>query len=281
MQPLIRSSLDFEFFPSYESDTLTSSLHPMMSSYDPDSSNLGDESLEHPRLQSISFEDGLQPSHLRSGRQGRNGSFCQNFNHKPIFEASRCQDTGSSILPEVRNHSTPRRVSAESNYSNSIDHLSVPSSQYENLSFVSDLLAGEYSTPGGSSSRSGQDRVLEENLNSAAQYVYELTDGGSRPTSRSSSIRATDFSMSSASESTNNSSSISVSISGENKTIRPNLDPKSTLSQRVNAGFPTECPHFVNRDIHPSVSSASLDDITLSMDLGQLDLNNSGSNGEN
>ncbi|KAM7537099.1 hypothetical protein Aperf_G00000069447 [Anoplocephala perfoliata] len=278
MQPLIRSPFDFEVFPSYENDTLTNPLHSTMSRYDPDSSNLGDESVEQPRLQNISFEAGLQSGHLRNGRQGRNDPFYQNFNHKTIFEAGRRQDSESSLLAEVRNRSTPRRVSAENSYSNSIGHLNVPSSHYGSLSFGSNLPAGEYSTPGGSSSRSGQDRVLEENLNSAAQYVYELTDGGSRPTSRSSSTRATDFSISSGSGSATNSSSISVPISGENKTPRPNLDPKSTSCQRINAGFPTECPQFVNRDVLPPVSSAALDDVSLSMNLGQLDLNNSGSN---
>lgn len=273
--PLIRSAPDYELFSAYDNEQLNTSLRSTVGRYDQEirSPSLRDDSLEQPRLQNTTFDTGLHTGYLRNMRQGRNDSLFQSFNHKNIFEASRRSNIESSILAEVQNHSTPlQRISSENNYSSSLNHLNASPVHCSNLTFGSDLSADEFTTPGGgSSSKSGQDRELEENMMQLQQTVFELTDGGSRPTSRSSSLRATDFS--SASESLTSSAPVEL------KAPRLNKDLKTPMSPRSNVDSIPERPHFTNRNIPPPVSSAAVDDISTS--FGQLDLNNSGNNGEN
>ncbi|VUZ48754.1 unnamed protein product [Hymenolepis diminuta] len=270
--PLIRSAPDYELFSAYDNEQLNTSLRSTVGRYDQEvrSPSLRDDSLEQPRLQNTTFDTGLHTGYLRNIRQGRNDSLFQSFNHKNIFEASRRSNIESSILAEVQNHSTPlQRISSENNYSSSLNHLNASPVHCSNLTFGSDLSADEFTTPGGgSSSKSGQDRELEENMMQLQQTVFELTDGGSRPTSRSSSLRATDFS--SASESLTSSAPVEL------KASRLNKDLKTPMSPRSNVDSLPERPHFTNRNIPPPVSSAAVDDISTS--FGQLDLNNSGNN---
>ncbi|VDN98449.1 unnamed protein product [Rodentolepis nana] len=267
--PLIRSAPDYELFFAYGNDQPSTSLRSTVGRYEQEirSTSLRDDSLEQPRLQNTTFDSGLHNGYLRNIRQVRNDSLFQGFNHKNIFEASRRSNAESSILAEVQNHSTPlQRMSSESNYSNSLNHVNISPVHCSNLNFGSDLSGEGYTTPvGGSSSRSGQDRELEENMMQLQQSVFELTDGGSRPTSRSSSLRATDYS--SVSESLTSSSPVELKA-------RLNSDPKASTSSQSNVDALPGLNHLTNRNIPPPSLASAVDNISTS--FGQLDLNNSG-----
>nr|CDS32532.1 growth factor receptor bound protein [Hymenolepis microstoma] len=269
--PLIRSAPDYELFSAYGNDQLSTSLRSTVGRYDHEirSTSLRDDSLEQPRLQNATFDNGLHSGYLRNIRQGRNDSLFQSFNHKNIFETGRRSNAESSILAEVQNHSTPlQRMSSENSYSNSLNHINTSPAHCNNLNFGSDLSGEGFTTPGGgSSTKSGQDRELEENMMQLQQTVFELTDGGSRPTSRSSSLRATDFSSA--------SDSLTSSVPVELKT-RLNPDLKASTNSQSNVDVHPGRTHFTNRNIPPPASTAAVDSISTS--FGQLDLNNSGNN---
>lgn len=323
MQHLVRRPSRFDYLSSpcgTDALTIDSGFYTSGDSFHSESctrsNSFGaDVSPPNSRLHSSPFEGRQQQNNTRNNNRNTHERFLQKYGHTIIIDTDGCQ---SSEFQEpkggFRGGSDAVNSPVENPYPVCADRLSIASNTpCTNSQNFLNLAAGQPSTTANefmpypsaltTSSRTGQDQVLDQNLVSAAKYVYELTDGGSRPTSRASSSSRMPEANNSNSAGTNynhfnetekaKTAVLEVSGSGtgtptvttasaagndENQTQRAAMG--STSTQQISEESRPEQLPFNGQDPPQPVNSAFLDDISLAAQLSQLALNYSGRNGK-
>ncbi|CDS42399.1 cytoplasmic polyadenylation element binding [Echinococcus multilocularis] len=326
MQHLVRRPSRFDYLSSScGSDALTidngfyTSGTPFHSESSTGSNSFGtDGSPSNPRLPISPFEGRQQQNHLRNSNRNTYERFLQKYGHTVIIDTNGHQSSEFQEPKGVfRGGSNGENSPIEDPYPGCANPLSIISNTpCTNSQNFLNLAAGQPSTTANdfasyppapiTSSRTGQDQVLDQNLVSAAKYVYELTDGSSRPTSRaSSSSRVPEGSNSSGvganythfneiekakkgvleisgngtgmpTVTTSSAAGIIDNLTDGNPTQRAAVGSNST--QQISEDSRPEQLPFNGPEPPQSVGSAVLDDISLAAQLSQLALNYSGRN---
>ncbi|VDM32836.1 unnamed protein product [Hydatigera taeniaeformis] len=319
MQHLVRRPSRFDYLsPSYGTNALTidNGFYTPSNSFHSEScmgsNSIGtDGSLPSPRLHTSPLEGRQQQNNQRNNNRNTYERYLQKYGHTVTIDIDGRQSSGVQEPKVVfRGDSNAVNSPIENPYHICTNRLGIASNApcMNSQNFLN-LDAGQPCTTSSAfmpypptpttSSRTGQDQVLDQNLVSAAKYVYELTDGSSRPTSRSSSgsrapeadnINGVEANFDHFNEiektktallelSSNNTGMSKVATASavdtdENQTLQVAVESNSSQQVR-DEPRPEQLP-FNGQDSSQSVNSAALDDITLAAQLSQLALNLSG-----
>ena len=320
MQHLMRRPSKYDYLPSsYGSEILGNGFCSSGITYQADprskSINFGtDGFLSGSRLQNSALEERQQHNVVRSVNPypydrplHKNGA--------TTFTDIDGRQNASLSEPKVSfrgesNHGNSRLLSLYTSCPNHSSNSTCTLPSFLNLTGAQVSTASSdyisYSSAPLASSRTRQDQVLDQNYDTLAKSMLELTDGGSRPTSRaSSSVRVPEANINNNKvtnsnvsnekgksehiipEAQVNSTVVASSNTGtltklmdENRAQRTIGESNPVLNHQINVEPQSKQPPFNSHDPLQSINPAILEDVNLAAQLNQLNLNYSGHNGE-
>ena len=301
MQHLVRGPSRYDYLPSaYGSDILNNGFCSSGATFQSDSRsrsfNFGaDGSMPSCRFHSSPLEERQQSNAPRSSNHKNTSTIITDVDGRANEEFTEPKAT----LRDDSTHRNSQLLNVYNSCSNCSSHSTCTLPNLINLTgqqtntTSSDFTS--YSSTPALSSRTGQEKVLDQNYDTLAKSMLEMTDGSSRPTSRaSSSVRMQETSRSNGkgkceyitSEVQVNRTTATSSPPGplsnliENRTQRTGGELNTVLNHQISDGSQPKQPPFNGHDHLQSINSTISEDINLATQLNQLNLNYSGHNGE-